>query len=138
MIIHFYRWESMTESNNLKIINNQEATNNQPMVYIGLCSKFKERYNNHTQSFRNAEHETKTELSKYVWQLKRRNTPFKITWKILQATAGYSNISKKCNLCLAEKFHICNFKDRDRLLNKKNELISKCRHENAFLLKHFY
>ena len=108
------------------------------MVYIGLCTRFKERYNNHTQSFRKEEYETKTELSKYIWQLKRENKPYTIKWKIMQNTPGYSNISKRCHLCLAEKYQICNFKDRNRLLNQKNELISKCRHENRFVLKYFY
>ena len=122
-------------SNNSECI---QGNNKQPMVYIGLCSKFKERYNNHTLSFRNAQHETKTELSKYIWQLKRSNTAFRITWKIMQETPGYNNISKRCSLCLAEKFQICNFKEKERLLNKKNELISKCRHENAFTLKYYH
>ena len=116
--------------------NNNDGTNT--MVYIGLCTRFKERYNNHTHSFRNPDHETKTELYKYGWQLKRTNTPFTIRWKIIETTSGFNNISKRCQLCLAEKYQICNFKDRNRLLNKKNELVSKCRHENSYLLKSFH
>ena len=39
--------------------------------YYGTCEKsFKERYNNHTASFRNKNKEKSTELSKYIWELK--------------------------------------------------------------------
>ena len=48
---------------------------------------------------------------------------------------AYNNISKKCILCLQEKFEIITHLDQENLLNKKSELISKCRHENKLLLK---
>ena len=35
--------------------------------YYGSCENFKERYNNHTASFRNKNKEKSTELSKYIW-----------------------------------------------------------------------
>ena len=50
-------------------------------------------------------------------------------------THGYNRVSKTCDLCLNEKLEILNFKDRDKLLNKRSELISKCRHFNKYLLK---
>ena len=45
--------------------------------YIGMTAKpFKERYGNHKKSFKHESYERETELSKYVWKLKRkeRNT----------------------------------------------------------------
>ena len=47
-----------------------------------------------------------TELSKYVWNLQNEKKPFQIKWKILKKCKPYSNISKKCSLCLNEKFII--------------------------------
>ena len=41
----------------------------------------------------------------------------------------------KCNFCLTEKFHI--IKTSLELINKRSELISKCRHENKFYLMNF-
>ncbi|PIK34222.1 hypothetical protein BSL78_28957 [Apostichopus japonicus] len=46
---------------------------------------------------------------------------------------AYSNESKRCNLCLTEKLIIINT-DKRTLLNKRPELISKCRHENKFYI----
>ena len=39
-----------------------------------------------------------------------------------------------CKLCLTEKFYIIQFLDDKNLLNKKCELVSKCRHQNKLLL----
>ena len=41
----------------------------------------------------------------------------------------YSNKSKRCHLCLTEKLYLVRAK-KPSLLNKRTELISKCRHEN--------
>ena len=38
-------------------------------------------------------------------------------------------------LCLAEKLWIINHNNDNNILNKKSELINKCRHLNNFLLK---
>ena len=57
-----------------------------------------------------------------------------LKWSIVKSAPSYSNISKKCFLCLHEKLEIVNFEDQDHLLNKRSELISKCRHANKYLL----
>ena len=45
----------------------------------------------------------------------------------------YSNVNKKCNLCLWEKyFIIC--KPEMSTLNRRNEMTSTCRHSKKFLL----
>ena len=43
----------------------------------------------------------------------------------------YSRKPSCCNLCLAEKLCILTA-DKSMLLNKRSELITKCRHENKF------
>ena len=45
--------------------------------------EFKTRYNNHTRSFRKKGHEKKTELSKYVWELKDKGEDFTIKWSVV-------------------------------------------------------
>ena len=110
------------------------ADNEDEKSYIGLTeSTFKSRYNNHKFSFNHDSHANRTELSNYVWNLKRRENPFKIAWSIVATATPYTNETKRCNLCLMEKFFII-YADKNTLLNKKSELISKCRHENKFYL----
>ena len=47
--------------------------------YYGTCEKrFKERYNNHTSSFRNKSRQKSTELSNYIWELKENGENYKI------------------------------------------------------------
>lgn len=97
-------------------------------TYVGLTENdFKTRYRNHTSSFRNASSRNSTELSKHIWQLKDKNIDHKITWRILARARPYSNASKRCNLCLMEKFIII-CKTGTGTLNRRNELVSSCRH----------
>ena len=103
-------------------------------TYIGIASgQFKTRYNNHTKSFRDHRYEKSTELSKYIWNLKRNNTPYEIKWEI--AKRSNTNIRKTgtCNLCLDEKTEIIRQKTETNVktLNKRSELISTCRHQRC-------
>ena len=60
-----------------------------------------------------------------------------LKWSIIKTVPGYSNISKRCMLCLHEKYEILNYPDQEELLNKRSELVSKCRHINKFLLSNY-
>ena len=117
------------------IIYQAEVTTPQSKeTYIGLCdTTFKERYRNHTCSFRNERYKNAIELSKYIWGLKDRKINYEIRWRKIRQARSYSNINKKCNLCLCEKyFIIC--KPEMSTLNQRNELTSICRHSKKFLL----
>ena len=89
-------------------------------------------------SFNNEGHSTDTTLSKYVWEIKEK---FKIMpplkWSIIKSVQAYSNISKRCELRLQEKFEILHYPNPNELLNKRSELISKCSHVNKFLLSNY-
>ena len=85
---------------------------------------------------RNRNYSNSTELSKHIWILKDNNTKFTINWSILATAPAYSNKSKRCHLCLTEKLYLVRAK-KPSLLNKRTELISKCRHENKFYLANF-
>ena len=93
--------------------------------YIGLTGHaFKQRYSNHQTSFRHQKYEQSTELSKHIWMLKKGNEPYSITWEICEKTPLYTNKTRKCQLCLAEKLHIITA-DSNVTLNKRSELVSK-------------
>ena len=84
-------------------------------------------------SFRNEKYENRTELLKYIWQLKRADESFDIRWDIEQRATAYSCISERCDLCLSEKLLVFSA-NKTELLNKRSELVSKCRHQNKFCL----
>ena len=115
------------------------ATNKPDKVYIGLTEdEWKKRYYNHTKSFRNKKYEKSTALSSYVWEIKNKtNETPTLKWSILKSVPAYNNITKKCLLCLYEKLMIVTYNDPSELLNKRSELICKCRHENKFLLRNY-
>ena len=103
--------------------------------YIGLTENtFKSRYSSHTSSFRHEKLRHSTELSKKVWEMKDCDTPYDISWKIIQHAHPYKGGTRECNLCLTEKLYIL-MSDCKNLLNKRRELVSKCRHTNKFMLK---
>ena len=106
-------------------------------TYVGLTeNQFKTRYTNHKASFNNLKKRNSTELSKYIWELKDNNISYSITWKILKRARSYSNASKRCNLCIWEKYFIICKPDMASL-NRRNELVSSCRHAKKYLLKNF-
>ena len=71
-----------TVSTQEKYPDGTNKTNNE--TYVGLTdTEFKLRYTNHKQSFTNRTLQSATELSKYIWKLKEKNTHYKITWKTL-------------------------------------------------------
>ena len=109
-------------------------TENDSHIYYGQCEgEFKARYNNHTKSFRNRKYENETELSKHVWMLKDSNKNYKVIWCIVARASPYKSGSGRCALCLTEKSVIVRANPKG-LLNKRTELISKCRHRNKYLL----
>ena len=99
-------------------------------TYVGLTSTtFKARLANHQQLLRSESKRAQTELSKYVWGLKDEDKNFEIKWDILQRALPYSNVNKKCNLCIAEKYIII-CKPNLSTLNKRSDIMFKCRHRD--------
>ena len=124
-----------------EIVYQATITSNQPAykekVYLGISEdSFKTRYGNHKQSFKYTTNRYKTELSKEYWKIKDKKFVPNVTWKIIRKCLPFNPNIKKCHLCLSEKLEIALY-EGDNLLNKKTELISKCRHKNKFtLLRH--
>jgi hypothetical protein len=111
-----------------------EPTDGRKETYIGLTdTDFKLRYANHKQSFRNSKLRNSTELSKYIWTLKEKGIGYQLKWKIVAKAKAYNNISKKCNLCLEEKYYIITHPELASL-NQKSGIINSCRHRQKFAL----
>ena len=115
------------------------AANHQDKVYLGTSEgEFKQRYYNHKKSFNNKRYWKDTTLSKYIWDLKEKsNVTPTLKWSIAKSVPSYSNITKRCLLCLEEKYEILNYPQQHELLNRRSELISKCRHANKYLLANY-
>ena len=108
------------------ITTNEE--NLKTKIYYGISETvFKLRYANHKKTFNNIKYQTDTELSNEYWNIISANKTSNISWEILGTHKSYNQSSKRCLLCLNEKLAIALHKD-DNILNKRSEIISKCRH----------
>ena len=107
--------------------------NNAQETYVGLTEgTFKTRYLNHTSSFRNEKSKKRHRTEQTHLVFKGINTRLSIKWKIIKKCQPYSNRTKRCNLCLYEKFIIICHPELSSL--NRNELVSTCRHRKRHLL----
>ena len=97
-----------------------------------ICIQVKKVSRANSASFENKTYRNSTELSKHIWSLKDNNIEHEITWQIVCRTKPYSSSTKRWNLCLSEKFVIICEPERCTL-NKRNELVSSCRHRMKVL-----
>ena len=109
-------------------------------TYVGLTSNpFKSRHANHKKSFTYEKYETETELSKHVWNVKKKmartmkKVNFNIKWKKLVTAKPFNPVTNICNLCTVEKYLII-FKPDLGTLNKRDEIRNHCRHKRGQLL----
>ena len=103
-------------------------------TYQGITEpKFKLRYENHKKAFNHHQYSKNTELSKEVWNLKYKNATFNFKWNVVKQYPAYNPVSKGCMLCLNEKLAILE-NECNNLLNRRSEIISKCRHKNKYML----
>ena len=106
-------------------------------VYIGITEPpFKGRYGNHERDFNHEEYANTTELSKEVWEIKKKGFVPSIKWKIIKQLPAYNPESKKCQLCLGEKVEILE-REGENLVNKRSELVSTCRHKCKFMINKY-
>jgi hypothetical protein len=84
------------------------------------ATTFKERYANHTSSFRHTKGSNKTELSKHNYlEIKRKQSGLYHQMVNFKHAISYTGGSKRCNLCLEEKLCILKDISKDNLLNKR-------------------
>ena len=107
-------------------------------TYIGLTEReIKTRISEHKATSKSERYSNSTTLSAYVWELRCSGKSPTLEWSIIKEIKSYNNISKSCNLCLYEKYAILNYPSQEELLNKRSELVSKCRHQNKYLLANY-
>ena len=120
-----------------RIVYRDDVTNNKTdehKYYYGISdTPFKERYENYKMSIRQRSNLTASDLSKYSWKLVGNGAMPTIKFSIAKRAKGNTFINN-CNLCLIEKAFIIRNLDDVNMLNKRSELISKCRHINKRLL----
>ena len=103
-------------------------------TYAGLtCRTFKTRFNEHNNNMNNPGDRSKSKLSAHIWDLKDKGVNYEVKWKLLDRAPVFNPITKKCRLCLKEKFWIMYRKDSSSL-NKRNEVFNTCRHRTQGLL----
>ena len=115
------------------------STNGTKRVYLGIAEgDWKQRFYNHKKSFKNKSYKNDTALSSFFMGTKRKHNEVPtLTWSIAKHIPGYSNVSKRCLLCLNEKLLITTYEHPQEILNKRSELMAKCRHGNKFLLSNY-
>ena len=105
-----------------------------PETYTGLTSQtLKKRYHGHTSSFAKRDSNSSTNLSSYIWDLKDLDMNYNISWSVIDRGKPFNPVTKRCNLCIKEKFHII-FQPDGASLNRRSELFSACRHRKKRLL----
>ena len=72
-------------------------------------------------------------MSEFIWSPKEENKDYSIEWSILEKVPKFRPGNKFCNLCVSEKRHIL-LADTEKTLNKRDEFVTKCRHQNKFKL----
>ena len=108
--------------------------NSNTTSYTGLTSNaFKTRYYGHRQSFKKRKLQHATTLSSHIWDLKDQNTNYSIKWRALDRASPFNPVTKKCRLCIKEKYYII-FQPEGAKLNTRSELYSTCRHRTKRLL----
>ena len=102
--------------------------------YIGLTeSTFKKRFSSHKTSFNVERYRHNTTLSTEIWRVKELNGNPTIAWRKIKNANAYTPETNKCLLCLSEKFEIADYPGKN-LLNKRTEIIAKCRHRRKYEL----
>ena len=76
-------------------------------------------------------------MSTYIWSLKRKGIDYDIKWSSLCEALPYQGGGGLCNICITEKTFIAR-SDPNKTLNKRSEVMAKCRHKLPFYLNNFH
>ena len=110
------------------------TTDRSKKTYIGSTENtFKIRFYGHKSDLSNPRYRSNTTLSNYVWSLKDRGEEPEVRWEIVKVCKPYKAGTRKCDLCLTEKYFILKEKGPDSL-NKRSELMFTCPHKKKWKL----
>ena len=103
-------------------------------TYTGITANtFKIRHGGHKSNFTHQKEAGATMLSSFIWNLKKKNIPYRIDWSVLGQAAPYNQVTGVCRLCLSEKYEILFFPE-NATLNQRSEFFTHCRHKESVLL----
>ena len=112
-----------------------ENTPSMKRFYIGICKgSWKKRWYVHNRSFSVRNPRNWTALAKHHWALQDQGRRPIVKWSVIAKAKPPDSLDGKCYLCLEEKFRILTFRDRANLLNKRGEMMSKCRHLRSLIV----
>ena len=76
-------------------------------------------------------------LSTYVWNIKENTHKLpQVKFNIKKNILSYRPEIEKCNLCIGEKKEIL-LADENKIINRNDEILTKCRHRNKYLLENW-
>ena len=119
------------------VIYQAEITNSNgdSETYVGLAKNFKRRYYKHMRSINKPSADNSSTFSTYYLKEENMGRNPQIKWKILEKNIPHYNpVTKKCQLCIREKFNIL-FKPELCSLNSRQELFAHCRHIRLKLIE---
>ena len=112
-------------------VTEEDQTTN---TYTGLTrNTFKKRFNGHNYTFNHRNAPNSTTLSSHVWNLKDERKKYDLSWNLVDRAPDFNPVTRKCRLCLKEKYYII-FQPDGATLNNRSELFSTCRHRLRLLL----
>ena len=87
-------------------------------TYYCSSEDFKFHCHNHTKSFRHQHFKNDTELYKHIQDLKNEGIYYNTTWSIAAYASAYRCGTRRCDLCITEKYIIARSNQKN-ILNKK-------------------
>ena len=106
-------------------------------VYLGIADIKMQRYYNSTQWSQNENYSNSATLQLCLENKENEKGNTKISLGNIQTAAPYTNTTTRCSLYLYEKLAILMYPNQSELLSKRSKLVSKCPHENKFILQTF-
>ena len=120
----------------LQVTHRPRKENTVAGTYTGLTGgPFKKRFYTHRATFKKdtTKNRTATRLAEKVWELKDQSRQPNISWSVLARARPYNPITRRCDLCIAERYFIL-YKPETASLNRRSELFTSCRHIYPTLL----
>ena len=104
--------------------------------YIGQTKNtFRQRYSLHESNMRHDRRSTA--LCTYLLDKKAEGIePDSVKWSVVSATHKRRRGERSCSLCTTEKVNIANG-DTDKILNKRSEVMRKCKHREELMLENY-
>ena len=76
-------------------------------TYTGVTGNtFKERWYGHRNDMKSEKKQLSSRLSSHIWDLKDDKKEFEVEWRLIDGSTSFHPITRKCRICLKEKFQI--------------------------------